>query len=185
MGKLLNGSAGGVLACHVPPGLVDEVLEVTGRAQRRFRALPSRLGIYFVLALCLFSGSSYGSVIAKVVAGRRDLLGAAGWRLPSSTALTKLRRRLGEAPFELLFRRLSGSSVSRSAPWSHVFGLLLVAWDGTNVDLADSSANAAAFGRPSCKKGAAGNPQSRPCSRIATARWRVALSNYLGLRSRC
>lgn len=26
---------------------------------------------------------------------------------------------------------------------------------------------------------------SRPCSRIATARWRVALSNYLGLWSRC
>lgn len=25
----------------------------------------------------------------------------------------------------------------------------------------------------------------RPCSRIATARWRVALSNYTGLRSRC
>ena len=173
VGKLLNGSAGGVLACHVPPGLVDEVLEVTGRGQQRFRALPSRLGIYFVLALCLFSSSSYGSVIAKVVAGRRYLLRAAGWSLPSSTALTKLRRRLGEAPFELLFRRLSGSPVTRRTPWSHAFGLLLVAWDGTNVDMADSSANATAFGRPSCKKGAAGNPQSRLVVLIACGSRRI------------
>jgi hypothetical protein len=156
VGRLLTGVGGGVLARQIPPGLVDEVLEITGRSQRRFRALPARLGVYFVLALCLFSGSGYGNVIATLVAGRRDRLEAAGWRLPSSTALTKLRRRLGAAPFELLFRRLSGSWPSVSTPGSHAFGLLLVAWDGTNLDLADSPANAEAFGRPSCKKGEAG-----------------------------
>ncbi|MGP3960925.1 transposase domain-containing protein [Nonomuraea sp. 3N208] len=31
------------MARQVPPGLVDEVLETTGRAERRFRALPSRV----------------------------------------------------------------------------------------------------------------------------------------------
>ncbi|MCX5355829.1 IS4 family transposase [Streptomyces mirabilis] len=164
---------GGVLACYVPPGLVDEALAVTGRAHRRFRSLPARLGVYFVLALCLFSGASYGSVIAKLVSGRRGGLGAAGWRLPSTTALTKLRRRLGAAPFELLFQRLSGTSVCRRTPWSHAFGLLLVAWDGTNVDMADSPANAEAFGRPSCKKGAAGNPQSRLVVLIACGSRRI------------
>lgn len=161
VGRLLTGVGGGVLARQIPPGLVDEVLEITGRSQRRFRALPARLGVYFVLALCLFSGSGYASVIATLVAGRRDRLEAAGWRLPSSTALTKLRRRLGAAPFELLFRRLSGSWPSLRTPGSHAFGLLLVAWDGTNLDLADSPGNAEAFGRPSCKKGEAGYPQSR------------------------
>ncbi|WP_442942073.1 transposase domain-containing protein [Nonomuraea sp. NBC_00507] len=59
-----------MLTRQIPPSLVDEVLEETGWAQRRFRALPSRLGVYFVLALCLFSGSSYESVIARMVSGR-------------------------------------------------------------------------------------------------------------------
>ncbi|MER8073827.1 IS4 family transposase [Streptomyces sp. NPDC094034] len=173
VGRLLDGVGGGVLACYVPPGLVDEVLAVTGRSQRRFRSLPARLGVYFVLALCLFSGASYGSVIARLVSGRRGGLGAAGWVLPSTTALSKLRRRLGAAPFELLFRRLSGTSVCRSTPWSHAFGLLLVAWDGTNMDLADSPANAEAFGRPSCWKGEAGNPQTRLTALIACGSRRI------------
>jgi hypothetical protein len=161
VGRLLTGVGGGVLAQQVPAGLIDEVLEATGRSQRRFRVLPSRLGVYFVFGLCLFSDLSYGSVIATLVAGCRNRLEAVGWRPPSSTALTKMRRRLGAAPFELLFRRLSGSWPSAGTAGSHAFGLLLVAWDGTSLDLADSDANAEAFGRPSCKKGDAGYPQSR------------------------
>ncbi|WP_411089756.1 SDR family NAD(P)-dependent oxidoreductase [Streptomyces sp. 061-3] len=61
----------------------------------------------------------------------------------------------------MLFRRLSGSWPSVSTPRSHAFGLLLVAWDGTSLDLADSPANAEAFGRPSNKKRESGYPQSR------------------------
>ena len=166
-GRLLSGVGIGVLARQIPQGLVDEVLEVTSRGQQRFRALPSRLGIHFVLSLCLFSDSSYSSVIATMVSGLRGQLHAVGWRLPSTTALTKLRRRLGPAPFELLFRRLSGSWPCRKSSWSHALGLLLVAWDGTNMDLADSPANAEAFGRPSCMKGPAGHPQSRMVVLIA------------------
>jgi hypothetical protein len=86
VGRLLAGVGIGVLVRQVPSGLVDEVLEVTGGAQRRFRALPSRLGVYFVLALCLFSDSSYGTVIATMVSGRQDRLEAAGWRVAFSTA---------------------------------------------------------------------------------------------------
>src|SRR6266568_4132004 len=69
VGRLLTGVGGGVLAQQVPPRLVDEVLEATGRSQQRFRVVPARLGVYFVLALCLFSSSSYGSVLATMVAG--------------------------------------------------------------------------------------------------------------------
>lgn len=173
VGRLLTGVGGGVLAQQVPPGLIDEVLEATGRSQRRFRALPSRLGIYFVFGLCLFSDLSYGSVIATLVTGCRNRLEAVGWRPPSSTALTTMRRRLGAAPFELLFRRLSGSWPSVSTAGSHAFGLLLVAWDGTSLDLADSDANAEAFGRPSCKKGDAGYPQSRAVVLMACGSHRI------------
>jgi Insertion element 4 transposase N-terminal/Transposase DDE domain len=150
------------LMCWVPPVVVDEALAAGGGAERRFRALPARLGVYFVLALCVFSQDSYLAVLRRVVAESQAGLAALGWTPPASTALTKLRRRLGAAPFEALFRALSGVSPARRASWSHAFGLLLVAWDGTTIDVADSADNAAAFGCPRDRKGRPGPwPQAR------------------------
>jgi hypothetical protein len=143
----------GVPARWVTPGLVDEVLAEAGRGGRRFRALPPRLGVYFVLGLCLFSGMPYRAVLEQLTAGLARALGAAGWQVPASTALTGLRRRLGEKPFELLFWRLSGALPPGRAPWSHVCGLLAVAWDGTTVKAAASEENLAVFGRPGAAKG--------------------------------
>lgn len=45
-----------------PAGLVDEVVAETGRVQQRNRLLPAPLVVYFVLAMCLFSGQGYDEV---------------------------------------------------------------------------------------------------------------------------
>jgi hypothetical protein len=68
--------------------------------------------------------------------------------VPASTALSGVRRRVGEKPLQSLFRRVSSALSPGRAPWSHVCGLLAVAWDGTTIDACDSAENAAAFGRP-------------------------------------
>lgn len=44
------------LTQHVPFELVDAVLEQSRVTERRLRVLPSRVGMYFVLALGLFPG---------------------------------------------------------------------------------------------------------------------------------
>ena len=44
----------GELTWQVPVELVDAVLAETKITQRRLRDLPSRVGVYFVLACCLF-----------------------------------------------------------------------------------------------------------------------------------
>ena len=149
-GKVLAGVLIGVPARWVTPGLVDEVLAEAGTAAagRRFRALPLRLGVYFVLGLCLHAGRPYREVLRELAAGLGGELARAGWQVPASTALTGLRRRLGERPLELLFWRLAGSLSPGRAPWSHICGLLAVAWDGTTVKVPASGENAAAFGRP-------------------------------------
>ena len=49
--------------------------------ERRLRALPSRVGMYFVLALCLFPGLGYRKVWAKLTATVR------GRKTPSDKAL--------------------------------------------------------------------------------------------------
>jgi hypothetical protein len=153
-GKVLAGIRIGVPARWVTPGLVDEVLAEAGQAAagRRFRALPGRLGVYFVLGLCLLADRPYRQVLEDLASGLGGPLAAAGWQVPASTALTAVRRRLGERPFELLFRRLAGPLGAGTAPWSRIGGLVAVAWDGTTVKVPASPENIAAFGRPAGKK---------------------------------
>jgi hypothetical protein len=61
----------GVLTRVFPTELVDEVVEVTGTREHRRRLLPTRLMVYFVLALWLFRGRNcgYGQVMAKLADG--------------------------------------------------------------------------------------------------------------------
>jgi hypothetical protein len=46
----------GELTQYLPFELVDDVLEQTKTVQRRLRDLPSRVGVYFVLALGMYPG---------------------------------------------------------------------------------------------------------------------------------
>lgn len=50
---------------------VDDVLERTDRVQRRLRALPSRVGVYYVLALALFPALSYTVLWRQLTASLR------------------------------------------------------------------------------------------------------------------
>jgi Insertion element 4 transposase N-terminal/Transposase DDE domain len=167
-GKVLARIRIGVLARWVTPDLVDEVLAEAGQAAagRRFRALPSRLGVYFVLGLCLFADLPYRAVLEQLASGLGGALAAAGWQVPAATALTGVRRRLGEKPFELLFWRLAGPLGAGTSPGSRICGLVAVAWDGTTVKVPASAENAAAFGRPGSRKGAH-YPQVRLVALIA------------------
>ena len=162
-GRILSGAWLGVLTHAVPPGLVDEAVGDGLAWEMRLRSLPARVTAYFTLGLCLFSGTSYPGVFLQVTAG----LGLAS---PATTALTAARRRLGEKPLESLFRRLCSPLSPGTEPWSHVGGLLAVAWDGTGITVADTEANAAAFGRPEAAglaKGALPAPQIRLVMLIA------------------
>jgi Insertion element 4 transposase N-terminal len=149
-----------VLTCEIGPELVDRVVEWAGRRERRRRVLPARAVVYFVLALCLFSGADsigppgYRSVMRWLTNGLRQLGGVA---VPTSPALTKARQRLGARPLELLFHAKCGVLATASTPGAFAFGRRVVAWDGTGLDAADTAANAEAFGR----LGQGGNPQLR------------------------
>ena len=83
LGRVLAGVRLGVLARWVTPELADEVLAEAGEAaagavvmagpgpgRLRFRALPGRLGVYFVLGLCLFSGMPYREVGCSAFSGQ-------------------------------------------------------------------------------------------------------------------
>jgi hypothetical protein len=109
----------------------------------------------FVLGCCLFSGDGYGEVARKLAGWLGPLAGRRGWRVPGSAALARARRRLGSYPFELLFARLAGPLAGPGTPGAMAFGRVLVAVDGTSVEVPYTPANIAAFGAPpSVRRGA-------------------------------
>jgi hypothetical protein len=118
----------GELTQYLPFELVDDVLADTRKVQRRLRDLPSRVGVYFVLALCLFPGGYLG-VWGKLTAGLAAA-GVPGMPDPSEKALRDLRRRVGAAPLRALFEVVAGPLARPSAPGARYRRFRTVAFDG-------------------------------------------------------
>lgn len=113
--------------------LVDAVLEETGTREKRLRLLPSRVVVYFVLALALFERCSYLATWGKLTAALTDL------RLtrPSVSSLSRARRRIGPAPLRRLFEAVAGVVGLPSQPGVFYRGLRTVAIDGTHLHVPD------------------------------------------------
>jgi Insertion element 4 transposase N-terminal/Transposase DDE domain len=148
----------GELTQLVPFELVDDVLARTRTVQRRLRVLPSRAGVYFVLALGLFPELGQARVWGKLTAGLDGLEGLEV-ACPSEKALRDLRRRLGPAPLKALFEVLAGPLAWPHAPGVSFMGLRTVAFDGcSSVRVPDTARNRAWLGRVRHRKGFAGYP---------------------------
>ena len=139
----------GVLTAAFPPSLVDSVLASTGRVEQRSRLLPARLVVYFVLAMCLFSGQGYEEVarlLTEGLRGRRRW--RSEWTVPSTAAIWKARSRLGVEPVKELFATVCSPVAERETRGAFYRDWRLTAVDGTTFDLPDTKANVEAFGRP-------------------------------------
>lgn len=138
-----------MLTTLFPPSLVDQVIDTAQARELRKRSLPARLVLYFTLALWLFAGSGYDTVIRNLVEGLAwTRHGWGDWTVPSTGSLTKARARLGARPVELLFRAVAGPVGTPTTPGVQWRGLRLAALDGTSLDVPDSAHNATEFGRP-------------------------------------
>ena len=148
----------GELTRYLPFELVDDVLEMTGTVQKRMRALPSRVGVYFVLAMTLFHGIGYLRVWDKMTGALEDT----GLPRPSEKALRDLRRRLGPAPAKAVFETVAvplASPRTRGVTWR---GLRTVAFDGLHsVHVPDSDRNRSWLGKLRNRLGLAGYPAMR------------------------
>jgi hypothetical protein len=128
---------------------VDAVLASTGRVEQRSRLLPARLVVYFVLAMCLFSGQGYEEVarlLTEGLPGRRRW--RSEWTVPSTAAIWKARSRLGIEPVRELFATVCSPVADRDTGGAFYRDWRLAAVDGTTFDLPDTQGNVEAFGRP-------------------------------------
>lgn len=166
----------GELTQYLPFELVDDVLSRTKTMQRRLRDLPSRVGVYFVLALMLFPRLGYARVWRKLTVG----LGGLPVPSPSEKALRDLRRRLGPAPFKALFEVLAGPLGQPHTPGVCYRGMRTVAFDGCNsLRAPDTDRNRSWLGRIRYRMGFAGYPTVRLMTLVETGT-RAVLGARLG-----
>ena len=148
----------GELTQYLPFELVDDVLAQTRTVQRRLRDLPSRVGVYFLLALGMYPRLGYGRVWVKLTAG----LAGMDVPRPSEKALRDLRRRLGPAPLKALFEVVAGPLAQPGTPGVRFGGLRTVAFDGCNsLKVPDTGRNRWWLGRIQYRMGFAGYPTLR------------------------
>ncbi|MEU2874671.1 IS4 family transposase [Streptomyces olivoreticuli] len=148
----------GELTQYVPFELVNDVLERTRTVQVRLRHLPSRVGVYFLLALGLFPALGYRRVWDKLVAGLDGL----DLHTPSEKALRDLRRRLGPTPLQTLFEAVSGPLARPSTPGVCYRRWRTVAFDGcSSIKAPDQPRIRALLGKIRHHWGMAGYPALR------------------------
>jgi hypothetical protein len=117
--------------------------------QQRTRLLPARVVVYFVLAMCLFSGQGYEEVARLLTDGLRgQRRWRDGWKVPSTAAICKARSRLGVEPMKHLFAAVCHPVAAADTRGAFYRRWRVTAIDGTTFDLPDTTANVAAFGRP-------------------------------------
>uniref|UniRef100_UPI000B19601C transposase domain-containing protein n=1 Tax=Microtetraspora fusca TaxID=1997 RepID=UPI000B19601C len=135
----------GELTALVPFELVDAILDETRNVQRRLRTLPTRVGVYFLLAMCLFPEVGYLLVWQKLTAS----LIALPVVTPTAKALRDLRRRVGSAPMQRLFEVLSGPLAQPRTPGARFGPYRTVSFDGcSSLKTPDTARNRAWLGSP-------------------------------------
>ncbi|MFE0703869.1 IS4 family transposase [Streptomyces sp. NPDC058872] len=147
--RLSDRIAVGLLTRTFPPELVDRVIAESGRSGQRTRLLPPRVVVYFVLAMCLFSGQGYEEVARLLTQGLTWAKRWSGaWQVPTTAAISRARVKLGPEPLEALFAEVARPLATEETRGARYGRWRLVAVDGTVFDVPDSEANAAYFGRP-------------------------------------
>lgn len=149
----------GMLVAAVPRDAVDDAVAVCGvGAKRSDGKLPPHVVAYLTMALCLFAEDDYTEVATKVT-GSLDRFNCwnAAWSVPTASAITQARKRLGRNVFPEIFERTCGPVAGDASPMAGLIatgvargswlrGWRLLAIDGFDVDVPDTDGNAAEFG---------------------------------------
>ena len=147
-GRLTDHLAIGVLTGLIHRDIVDDVIRECGKRGKRSRLLPAHVVMYYVLALNLFFGEAYEEVMRQLVNGLRFLGNwRDSWTVPSTSAISQARTRLGEAPMKLLFERIAVPMARAGTRGSWLRGLRVMAIDGLVLDVPATPDNDQEFGR--------------------------------------
>jgi transposase IS4-like protein/DDE family transposase len=152
----------GVITKTFPLKRVRAVLAATGKASQRERDLPAHVVVYYAIALALYMHSSYREVLRCLLEGVQWLLDpAVRLKVAGNSGISQARTRLGWEPLQQLHDEVVKPIAVAATQGAWYRGLRLVSVDGSTLEVADESANDAAFGRPGASRGVSAFPQLR------------------------
>jgi hypothetical protein len=140
-----SGERAGLLAELLSGRELARALSEAGHTDGRRRALAGEASLAVVLGLALYGGEGYDSVLAKTMP---HLPGGSLSRVPSGSALSQARMRLGPGPVEALFVLHNATRAPSCGPGSVWRGMVMTGFDGTCVELARDAKLIEAFGTP-------------------------------------
>jgi Insertion element 4 transposase N-terminal/Transposase DDE domain len=152
----------GVIAKFFPVEKIHEVLKETKRASVRERDLPAHVGVYYVIALAFYMRSSYREVLRCLLEGVQWLLDpSTKVRVAGKSGISQARSRLGAEPLERLYSVVVAPIAEKRTKGAWYRQWRLVSLDGSTLDVADTSENDKAFGRPGASRGSSAFPKIR------------------------
>lgn len=158
-GRVLDRLAG--LEQVISPEALSQALQATGRINPRDCTLTHEVVLWVVLAMGLLTDLPIRQVFKHA---RRLRKGEAS---PHRSSLCVARQRLGIAPVRHLFDQVARPLARPETPGAFYRGSRLMGLDGVVLDVPDSAANDAAFGRPSAgPRGDGAFPQIKKLSLV-------------------
>jgi hypothetical protein len=149
------------LEAAVPRATVEAVVADLGASEQRRRKLPAELTMLLGVAMNLFTAHPLEEVLRKLLRGLRLIWPGDDFATASKSAISMARYRLGASPMVELFHRVCKPMATEDTSGAFLFGLRLMALDGTSEDLPDTVENARAFGRPGSQRGQGAFPQAK------------------------
>jgi hypothetical protein len=137
----------------IPCARIKSMLK-DGPARRLCSRLPDWFMVWFVIALGLFNGDAYRQVYRWLQPWRRK-------GTPHRSTICEARHRVGVWPLRQLHHEVVELQATPQTPGAFHRHFRLMGVDGWVVDLRDSEANAAVFGRPAGSRAPGAFPQAR------------------------
>jgi hypothetical protein len=143
----------------VPRVTIAAILEAEGQQTERERKLNLLVTVLLVIMLNIYTTYSIGDVLEKMAQGLRYIWPDPDYVIPNDSAISYRRYQVGARPMVALFHQVCQPLATSASRGAFLFGLRLMALDGTTEDVPDTPANAVTFGRHQSDRGPSAFPQ--------------------------
>ena len=143
----------------MPQATIAGVLAAEGMQTERERKLNLLVTVLLIIMINIYTTDSIGAVLEKIAQGLRYIWPDPDYQVANASAISYRRYQVGARPMVALFQEVCQPLASPDTPGAFMFGLRLMALDGTTEDVPDTPANAAVFGRHQSDRGPSAFPQ--------------------------
>ena len=161
MGMRPVGVSLGALSKFFPEEQIEEILRVNRRVEKRRRKLPALDLMYFLIALGLHASEGCRAVLRRVLLRKGSVDDQELEQISSDSAISQGRTRLGWKPIRDAYLIFVRPIATRKTIGAWYRRWRLVSLDGSTLEVADTSRNERAFGRPGASRGKTAFPQLR------------------------